>query len=121
MLLGCIYRPGDSGQKYNEKLNLSIRKATQLVNKQQYSGLVLAGDFNFSEISWSDEGTPIEDLRHGSIYQNFVETVNDCFLHQCVKEPTFESSGDRTRNILDLIFTDSAHRVYAIDHGPPLG
>ncbi|CAF1065570.1 unnamed protein product [Brachionus calyciflorus] len=43
------------------------------------------------------------------------------FYHQHVIEPTFQLVDQCPKSILDLVITDDSHRIYNIDHGPPLG
>lgn len=51
----------------------------------------------------------------------FSRCIDDLFLHQCVIEPTFQSAKGDQKNILDLILTDNANKVYGIHHHPQLG
>lgn len=55
-LVGCIYRPPNSGDNCNESLIRSILKAKRLVDSRTYNSLLITGDFNLPEIHWSHEG-----------------------------------------------------------------
>ena len=66
ILLGCIYRAkimkNNKGvtcsvaehKKRDEEINKSIRFASELVKKGKIQGLIIAGDFNYGELSWNE-------------------------------------------------------------------
>ena len=66
------------------------------------------GDFNLGRINW-------ENLTGDRASVNFLDTVQDSFLHQFVEEPT------RGDNILDLVLSNGENLVRDIEVGGHLG
>lgn len=80
ILLGCIYRPPErSVSAVAEKINRSLRRATSLIGSGKYQGLLICGDFNF-RIQWMSDGSHELFNNSGPIEEQFIETLNDCFL-----------------------------------------
>ena len=114
ILVGCIYRPPYSLRETNLKINKIIGGAKILRDRKKYTGLLIVGDFNHPDISWINEGgICYKKARPSSL--EFLDTINDSSLVQCVLEPTFSN------NTLDLVLTDDPSRIFAVDIGPPLG
>ena len=113
VLVGCIYRPPHSCRDYNLALNNSIGKANQYYDMGKFPTMLVGGDFNYSDISWSNEGGICEKGGRNSSIE-FLDHVNANLLTQHVA-PTF------VNKTLDLILTNDPQRIYSITHGPPLG
>ena len=114
VLIGCIYRPPFSSRETNVDIIKSINRAKKLKDLKQYNGLIIAGDFNLSDIDWNEDGGIFRNRgRPSSI--DFLDCFNSNFLHQHVLEKTFGN------NTLDLVLTDDPVRIYETTLGPPLG
>jgi Endonuclease/Exonuclease/phosphatase family len=59
ILCGCLYRVGEEDVEYCKHLLESIKQAQLLQANKQYTGLLICGDFNFDEITWSSENVGI--------------------------------------------------------------
>ena len=86
-LCGCcvvvfIEQSNDYDKKGCEK---STEGTTQLIRAayDRNKSVLIAVDFNYKEIDWEMEYAP----HHDSHLQDFVETLQDCFLSQHVTEP----------------------------------
>ena len=113
ILVLCVYRPPTTTRDLSKKINRMISNTKRFVDNKKYTGLLIAGDFNFPDINWTHEGGIINSLRFSSA-NDILNTINDNFLIQCVSEPTF---GD---NILDLVITEAPERVFSLCVGPPI-
>ena len=80
----------------------------QMIGNASDKKLMLMGDFNFGSINW---------ITHEACGQskNFLDWVNDNFLHQHVHQIT------RGKNILDLVFTSEEHMIEELNVGEPFG
>ena len=78
--------------------------------------LLLLGDFNVPKIDWENH-----DLKQGArnIEINLLKTIDDCYLHQHVREITRRNNNEAST--LDLIFTGEEEDVKNISLLPPLG
>lgn len=56
ILLGCIYRPGDSSDAVNSQINISLLKAKSLLTNGRFTGILVVGDFNFRDLIWDESG-----------------------------------------------------------------
>ena len=112
-LVGSIYRSTASSPENNAKLLNLIEKANEIVGDNR---LLLLGDFNVPRINWEEK-----DLKQGArnIEINVLDTINDCFLHQHVREITRRRNEEEST--LDLIFTKEEEDVKNIKVLPPLG
>ena len=77
---------------------------------------MICGDFNYREIDWENESSN-ENSEHCSSCRN---TIQNCFLHQHVTEPTRYRHGDEP-SLLDLVSSNEEGMVYNLAHGPGLG
>ena len=50
-----------------------------------------------------------------------VDTLNSCFLAQCVNFPTFHLNDRDPGSLLDLIITNAPDRIFCLESKPPLG
>ncbi|RNA16517.1 RNA-directed DNA polymerase from mobile element jockey-like, partial [Brachionus plicatilis] len=86
---------------------------TQLVDTKKQNGLVVLGDFNFSDILWSNLGGTCNGKgRNSSIA--FLDTLSDNYLYQLTLLPTFGA------NTLDLVLCDDSTRIFQVNIGPHL-
>ena len=97
VLVGSIYRSTDSSPENDELLLKKIEQAYEIAGDNR---LLLLGDFNLPGIDWKDK-----DLKRGAtkIERAMLTVVNDCFLHQHVKEDT-RFRKEQSSN-LDIVFT----------------
>ena len=110
LLIGCIYRSGQSSLMNNNLL----RELICLVSELNPTHLLTYGDFNFKGINWSTmEGTTSEE-------EKFLRCIQDSFLYQQVNETTRVRTGQRS-NLLDLVLTREEGMVRDIEYLPPLG
>ena len=114
IIVGCIYRPPFADCEINSEINRSIGYASHLCSSSSSRSLLVAGDFNFPDISWSQDGGFCTNKGRPSSLE-FLNSLGKNFLTQHVLEPTFKS------NILDLVITNDPCRVFRVSHGPPLG
>ncbi len=121
ILIGCIYRPPNVSYEYNNLVLLSIKAARTSMYQQKYSDLIITGDFNYNTIDWSDNECPFSATDNESQTNNFIECLEDCFLYQCVSEPTFQKASYESENVLDLIITNDKNKISSIVHTAPLG
>ena len=113
ILVGSIYRSTSSTHN-NDRLLLELMdRANEIAGDNR---VLIMGDFNVPSIDWANK-----DLNTGAkpIESQMLDTINDCFLHQHVREPT------RWRNeqasTLDLIFTKEEEDIRNIEVMPPVG
>ena len=112
-LVGSIYRSPNSTPANNARLMEKIEKANDLAGDNR---LLMMGDFNVPKIEWSNKDLLPEARR---IEIQMLDVINDCFLHQHVKEPTRFRNNDSST--LDLIFTKEEEDVKNIKVLQPLG
>ena len=90
-----------------------MKKANEVAGDNR---VLIMGDFNVPKIDWEKRETlPGRDI----IEVQMLDTINDCFLYQHVREST------RLRNdqesTLDLMFTKEEEDVKNIEVMPPIG
>ena len=64
-------------------------------------------DYNYREIDWENESSNEKSERCST----FVDTIQDCFLHQHVTEPTRYRHGEEP-SLLDLVLSNEDGMVY---------
>ena len=101
LLCGCIYR-SQSHDFDNNGCIESINGITKLIRTTCHHNIsiVICGDFNLKEIDWES----VYASRKDTHLLDFIETLQDCFLHQNITEPTRHQEGQQS-NLLDLILT----------------
>ena len=112
MLVGVIYRSPNSTEVNNSKMMELIREATQMA----HSEVVIMGDFNMPDLAWRGDDEP----REGSLEDNFIETLEDCYLEQMVNEPTRHRVNQRS-NVLDLVLMEEKNDLAELKISHPLG
>ena len=103
-------------RKRDMAIDKSIRLAKGLVNKGVYQDLIIAGDFNYEELSWNWKLEP-EILVESESSDRFLKTLSECFLAQNVFFKTFQQESSRLTNLLDLVIAESKERVYEMEPG----
>ena len=113
LLIGCIYRSPSSGPENTVLLSSMLRK----VCADKYSHLLIMGDFNYREINWEENSTPMGE---NHILSLFLECIRDTYLFKHVREQTrFRDNNEPST--LDLILTNEENMIDNIEHGPGLG
>ena len=80
-----------------------------ILKEHEHSDIIIAGDFNFPDIDWSD---PLcRKVRTSTIDERIqanklLSITDDYFLNQLITEPT------RGKNTLDLVFTNITNSLY---------
>ena len=121
VLVGCLYRPPCTTPAVNSVIIESIKAAKRAVYKKKYSDIVITGDFNYNTIDWSDPEIPFSPGDRKTQTNSFINCLDECFLTQCVSEPTFQKANHQSYNILDLVITNDRNRINSINHADPLG
>ena len=98
LVFGVIYRPPNLDREHSNIIWEEITRASR------YSKVCIVGDFNYRNINWIDKTGDYES-------DDFLEVINDNFLHQYVTEPT------RGNNILDLVLSNSLNLVQSVEVG----
>ena len=113
LIVGVVYRKGDSQLEYNTNLLQQIVRAMEISN----SKILLCGDFNLPNIDWVNSFVNDSD---NSMSQLFFDKFNDLFLYQHVSEPT-RQRGENVPHCLDLVLTQNEHNVNDVTIHSPLG
>ena len=81
-LVGNVYRSPNSTEENDKLLMDKISQAYEIAGDNR---ILIMGDFNVPFINWEDK-----DLRRGArrVERDMLKVVNDCYLHQHVKEDT---------------------------------
>ena len=85
LLFGCFYRSptlNENSETNNHNLNKLL---TELCNNKRYTHKCFVGDFNFTDINWTNWNTTHNEE---SKEAKFIETVRDCYLYQHITKPT---------------------------------
>ena len=102
LVFGIIYRPPNLDRTNSKIIWEEISKASR------YNKVCIVGDFNFRYINWRQLTGNLES-------DDFLEVVQDNFLHQFVTEPT------RGDNILDLVLSNRENLINNVNIGDKLG
>ena len=116
LLFGCFYRcPNlkENSESNNHNLNKLL---TELCNNKLYTHKCFLGDFNFTDINWTNWNTTHNEE---SKEAKFIETVRDCYLYQHITKPTRYRGSDEP-SVIDLIFTEEAAQISELEYQPPL-
>ena len=108
LTFGCFYRSPTTtinSEENNEKLNSLLR----CVSRKKYSLHA------FSEILITEISTGRLVHNEGSKEAKFLETIQDCFLHQHIRESTRKRGNDEA-SLIDLILIDESMQVSDIAH-----
>ena len=118
ILVGCIYRAPNATREESLFIHTTIENAKRLVD-DEYTGMLLGGDFNYPQIQWSSELTTV-NANEESLPSLFNELLADSHLIQNVYEPTFQQNDNTKTNVLDLLISDSPDRIFNINYDAPL-
>ena len=110
LLFGVFYRSPSSSESNNLALN-TILSTLCVQESPKYSHLCVVGDFNFPGINWS----AVLTCQEGSMEDKFIETMENCFLHQHILSPT-RCRVNTTPHILDLVLSNEEEMVSEIKH-----
>lgn len=113
LMIGLVYRRGQSTNENNDKLNDILLKASNM----KPHNLLILGDFNFKEIDWSTETCNANSAHPAS---KFLFTCKEAFLIQNQKDFTRYRTGQRP-SLLDLVLTNKDDLVIDIDTQAGLG
>ncbi|RNA01234.1 endonuclease-reverse transcriptase -like protein [Brachionus plicatilis] len=88
-----------------------------MIENKICDAVVVCGDFNFLEISWTCDGGNAS----GENEMRFLEGLDESFMIQCVDFPTFIYGKNGDSSLLDLLLTSEPERVLEVNALPPLG
>ena len=108
-LYGCLYRSPNSSAENNEKMLRNLSWA-----RNNYSEVVLIGDFNLSSIDWKTEKCK------GTYESAFIELINSLGLEQIISDFTRFRHGQNP-SILDLLLVSDANIVQSVNMISPFG
>ena len=114
LLIGLVYRSPSGTNENNERLGELMR----MLNKAEYSHILVMGDFNYPGIEW-DTWNVKGDSTTSQEYR-FMESVQDSYLFQHISKPTRWRGAD-SANVLDLVFTNEEHMISSIEYQSPIG
>ena len=77
--------------------------------------LLICGDFNYHGIDWVNESA----VKQSDHLATFINTIQDCFLHQHVTEPTRFRSGEEP-SLLDLVLRKEEDMTNNLEYLPGL-
>ena len=95
-MFGCVYRKGTCSSENTTNMMNLLTEACKLSKF-----ITICGDFNFPSINWTT--TPRQD--NDTTANVFLETLDDLFLTQHVKDFTRKRGTDKP-STLDLVLTD---------------
>jgi len=106
------------------KINEIIKNLGILIKNpiREFSGIILAGDFNFDGILWEydkKEEKSIPKNVKSDVEKDFISAVKESGLNQHVYFKTYIKT--LKLDTLDLVFTDDHHKVIKVMSEPFLG
>ena len=119
LLLGNIYRSGstEKAKSLDPALHDMIK---HMSNDPTYHEIVITGDFNHKEIKWSDENGNI--TTNNLTNANFVECLDDSYLHQLVEDNTrYPHQKDQVPSLLDLVLTKDVNLISDLEYNSHIG
>ncbi|MEW8545715.1 MAG: reverse transcriptase family protein, partial [Candidatus Thiodiazotropha sp.] len=111
LLCGCIYKSPSCSAINEVHLRNLLR---DIAGKNQFSHILVAGDFNYPDINWDNWCTDKEDS------ELFLECLRDCFWYQHVHDYTRYRLHQQP-SILDLILSNEQDMVLDLEFLSPLG
>ena len=115
-LFACCYR-SPTETELSALNNKKLNNLLKFVSSKRYTHICIVGDFNYRTINWQLLNT---SKSMESDEYVFLETFQDCFLHQQVKYAT-RRRGETTPSLIDLVLTNKDTQVNDVKHLPPLG
>ena len=116
LLCGCIYRSPTKEKDVTLKSTKQLCDLLVKAGERNDTHLLICGDFNYRGIDWVNESA-VDQSEH---LATFINTVQDCFLHQHVTEPTRFRLGEEP-SLLDLVLSKEEGMVYNLAYQPGLG
>ena len=110
ILLGNVYHSPSSTADNHKRLRDMIVNST----KQDTDNIIIVGDFNMPGIDWESWN------RKSEPEVQFIETLQDQFMHQSVDEPTRYRFG-QVPSLLDLIISSKEELVKDLTYLEPIG
>ena len=116
LLCGCIYR--SQTDEKAETIENTTKGCRLIAEGEQCnnSHLFICGDFNYPSIDWENEYVD----EKSSIITPFIETIQKCYLHQHIFQPTRFRDGDEP-SLLDRVLTNEEGMVCNFTHNAGLG
>ena len=108
-LYGCLYRSPNSSAENNEKMLRNLSWA-----RNNYSEVVLIGDFNLPSIDWKTEKC------QGRYESAFIELINSLGFEQIITDFTRFRHGQNP-SLLDLLLVSDANIVQSVNMISPFG
>ncbi|MBM6549284.1 reverse transcriptase family protein [Streptococcus dysgalactiae] len=112
LLVGVVYRSPSCGRDDDEEF---IRTFPSFLTGQEYSHLLVMGDFNAPGINWGLNCSDGHPFSH-----SFLQLIQENSWTQHVKEHTRHRVGQNS-SLLDLILTNESHLVDEVRVKAPLG
>ena len=111
LYIASYYRPKETDRESTEELAKSI----SMVRDLKACHIWVLGDLNYPGFTWDDTLPSIKpDCQHQSLYEEFLDILNEFNLVQMVEKPT------RLNNILDLFLTNNPTLVNKVTTLPGL-
>ena len=115
LLVGCVYRsPSSDLRNSTNELCQTFRMVTGLAPPR----LVVMGDFNYRDIDWNNWHVPSANIINKP-QTDFITTLQECFLHQHVTEPT-RHRPNQAPSLLDLIISNEEDLISNLQYQPGL-
>lgn len=114
LLCGCIYR---TPNKEKSKVMETTKVVCDIINEavtRNNTHVLICGDFNYPEIDWDCEFVLLDTVKP------FIDTLQQCNLHQHVCKPTRYRDG-QIPSLLDLVLSIEEGMVHNLVHNPGLG
>ena len=92
----------------------------QMSTDDSFHEIVITGDFNHKDIKWSDENSNI--TTNNPTDANFVECIDDSYLHQLVDDNTrYPHHNNQAPSLLDLVLTKDVNLISDIQYNSHIG
>ena len=98
LLFGCFYRSPNTTST-SEKNKANLNNLLKYLSRKKHSHQCCVGGFNFRNINWFTWSTLHDEE---SKEPQFIETIRDCYLYQCLLKPTRSRSTDNP-SLIDLV------------------
>ena len=116
LLFGCFYRSPNTTST-SEKNKANLNNLLKYLSGKKHSHHCCVGDFNFRNINWFTWSTLHNEE---SKEPQFIETIRDCYLYQCLLKPT-RSRSNNNPSLIDLVLTNEVMQASDIEYHAPLG
>ena len=118
LLLRCIYRPGDASRVANREINKVFVKANELAKKRKFSGLLIAGDFNYEDIEWN-ESLQRNLLSNCSKHKEFLENVEESRVYfrekiKSKKNLNFYTKMGIMKNLVSFLINKNGRKILRV-------